>query len=208
MTAPNLPGSSGEHALQRVQGSTGRARRFYDEQVLDRLTTTMQAFLGRTEMLFVATSDAHGECDSAIRCGLAGFVVVLDEMHLAYPEYRGNGVMASLGNLTENPHIGLLALDLVDELIGLHVNGTAQVLQDTELRDEHPHLPQESTPGRRADCWVVVTVQEAYVQCRKHLPQMIKVDRQRSWGRDDPTRKGGDHFNTIGQHRPWGSSQT
>lgn len=208
MTSAHLPGSSGEHERQEARGSADRARRFYDEQVLARLTTEMQAFLGHTEMLFLATADADGECDSSIRCGPAGFVAVLDETHVAYPEYRGNGVMASLGNLAENPHVGLLALDLVDELIGLHVNGPARVVEDAALRAEHPGLPREPAPGRRAECWVVVTVEEAYVHCRKHLPRMAKVDRRRSWGTDDPARKGGDHFGAVGQDRPWGSPQS
>lgn len=208
MTTPHLPGSSGEHGRQEARGSTDRARRFYDEQVLARLTAEMQAFLGRTEMLFVATADAHGECDSSVRCGPAGFVVVLDEVHLAYPEYRGNGVMASLGNLAENAHVGLLALDLVDELIGLHVNGAARVVEDAELRAVHPDLTREAGRGRRAECWVVVAVEEAYVHCRKHLPRMAVVDRRRSWGTDDPVRKGGDHFGAVGQDRPWGPPQS
>ena len=203
MTTAHPPGSSGEKAVQAVRGSADRARRFYDEQVLARLTPDMQVFLGRTEMLFLATADARGGCDSSIRCGPAGFVVVLDETLVAYPEYRGNGVMASLGNLAENPQVGLLALDLVDELIGLHVNGAARVVEDAELRAEHPGLPRESASGRRAEGWVVVTVQECFVHCRKHLPRMAKVDRRRSWGTDDPARKGGDHFGAVGQDRPW-----
>jgi predicted pyridoxine 5'-phosphate oxidase superfamily flavin-nucleotide-binding protein len=56
-------------------------------------------------MMFVGTADAKGHADSAFRCGHAGFVKVLDERTVAYPEYRGNGVMASLGNISENPHL-------------------------------------------------------------------------------------------------------
>lgn len=198
-----LPGSAGEHALQAERGSAARARRFYDEQVLACLAPEMQAFLARVEMLFVATADANGECDSSIRCGPPGFLAVLDETHVAYPEYRGNGVLASLGNLSENPHVGLLALDLVEDLIGLHVNGPVRIVDDAALRAEHPELPTEQAGGRRAECWVVVSVAEAYVHCRKHLPRMTPVDRSRAWGTDNPTRKGGDHFGAVGRPRPW-----
>ena len=64
-------------------------------------------------MFFLATADGHGECDVSFRAGEAGFVHVLDEKILVYPEYRGNGVMASLGNITENPHAGLLFIDFI-----------------------------------------------------------------------------------------------
>ena len=39
--------------------------------------------------------------------GPAGFIKIVDEHTIAYPDYRGNGVMASLGNMVENPHIGI-----------------------------------------------------------------------------------------------------
>ena len=65
-------------------------------------------------------------------CNPAGFVQVLDEKTLVYPEYRGNGVLASLGNILENPHIGLMFPDFYQSTVGLHVNGTARVLNPSE----------------------------------------------------------------------------
>jgi uncharacterized protein len=49
---------------------------------------------------------------------------VLDARTLRYPEYRGNGSMVSLGNILDNPHIGMVLLDFDQERIGLHINGT------------------------------------------------------------------------------------
>ena len=54
------------------------------------LTPSMQAFVTKQEMMFVGTADRHGEADTSFRAGLAGFIRVLDEKTLAYPEYRGN----------------------------------------------------------------------------------------------------------------------
>src|SRR3954464_15265951 len=105
------PGSDGEHRLQRRLNTDDRADRFYEEQVLDRLNDRMREFVGRQEMFFLATADRHGECDSTFRAGPPGFLRVFDDKTLAYPEYRGNGVMASLGNLQENPHLGILMID-------------------------------------------------------------------------------------------------
>jgi uncharacterized protein len=186
--------STGERLLQCLYGTTVRADRFYAEQMSDRLLPEMVEFIGRMEMVFVATADARGECDASLRAGPPGFIQVLDGARLAYPEYRGNGVMASLGNMTENPHVGLLMVDFVRDRIGLHVNGRARVLDDDVLRDRHPQLPRDPARGRRAECWVVVEVQEAYVHCRKHIPQMTVVARRRDWGTDDACRKGGDYF--------------
>lgn len=198
---PRRPGSDGEHVLQERLGTTARADRFYGDQLCDRLLPSMIEFVGRTSMMFVATADARGECDSSLRAGPEGFVVVLDDRHVAYPEYRGNGVMASLGNIAENPHVGLLMIDFVEDLIGLHVNGAARVVEDAELRQERPDLPEETVPGRRAQVWVVVEVEEAYIHCRKHIPRMVPADRVRSWGTDGVKAKGGDHFGAAARRR-------
>lgn len=192
------PGSAGEHVLQDEVGSTARADRFYGDQLRDRLLPRMIEFIGRMEMVFVATADGHGECDSSLRAGPPGFVRVLDEHTLAYPEYRGNGVYASLGNLVENPHVGLLMVDFTESLIGLHVNGRARAMDDDAFRATFPGHDDDQPGGRRAERWVVVEVEEAYIHCRKHIPRMERVTQRRAWGTDDPARKGGDFFGAKG----------
>ncbi|MGH3494335.1 MAG: pyridoxamine 5'-phosphate oxidase family protein, partial [Sciscionella sp.] len=120
---------------------------------------------------------------------------------IAYPEYRGNGVRASLGNISENPHVGIMLIDFVRDLIGLHVNGTARIMADAELRAEHRGLVGDHTRGGRPECWVVVHVVEAYIHCRKHIPQLVPVERRRGWGTDDVRRKGGDYFGVRAARR-------
>ncbi len=122
------PGSSAERQAQERFGTFGRATAFYSNQVLSRLNQSMQEFIARMEMAFIATADAHGNCDSSFRAGPPGFVQVLDDTTLAYPEYRGNGVLASVGNILENPHIGVMFIDYYQTTVGLHVNGRARVL--------------------------------------------------------------------------------
>jgi hypothetical protein len=201
--AARLPGSRGEHVLQCAFGSRNRAKKFYDDQVLDYLNEDMTVFIRRMEMAFIASADATGECDSSFRAGPPGFIQVLDGKHIAYPEYRGNGVLASLGNISENPHVGLLMVDFVRDLIGLHVNGVARVVDDADLRAQHPQITAEFDRGRTPERWVVVRVEEAYIHCRKHIPQLKPVERTRDWGTDDVKRKGGDYFGAKGVPRPW-----
>ncbi|WP_410871724.1 pyridoxamine 5'-phosphate oxidase family protein [Nocardia sp. A7] len=187
-------GSDGEHELQDTLGTSERAERFYDDQVIDYLNPTMVDFVARMDMAFIATSDAHGECDSSFRAGTPGFLHVIDDRTIAYPEYRGNGVMASLGNLLENPHVGILMIDFVRDLIGLHINGKARMVADSELRGTVTDLPPAER-GKTSQVWVVVDVEEAYIHCRKHIPQMVPVARdQREWGTDNVRAKGGDYF--------------
>jgi predicted pyridoxine 5'-phosphate oxidase superfamily flavin-nucleotide-binding protein len=189
-----LSGSAGEHLLQDRYDTTARAERFYQDQVLDHLNERMRDFVAQQEMMFVATADARGECDSTFRAGPPGFVRVLGDQRLAWPEYRGNGVMASLGNMSENPHVGILFVDFFHEVIGLHVNGRASIVDDEQMRMAYPDLPVDTVPGRRPERWVSVGVDEAYIHCAKHIPRLMKLPRDRSWGVDDRKRKGGDFF--------------
>ena len=127
------PGLKGEHQLQEELGTTRRAQAFYKQQMLDYLNPSMREFISSQQMVFIATSDSKGECDCSFRMGPPGFVYVLDGKTLAYPEYRGNGVLASLGNIRENPHIGMIFIDFFENTIGLHVNGKAEVVKNDEI---------------------------------------------------------------------------
>lgn len=187
-----VPGSRGERALQGALGTGDRAAAFYRDQVSAVLTPRMQAFISRIEMFWIATSDDAGRCGCSFRSGPPGFVRVLSADALAYPDYRGNGVMASSGNLLENPHIGMWFGDFEHESIGLHVNGLAEVLTPEQMRAADSEFPEPSHPGRMPTHWVGVLVEEAYVHCRKNLPRLIRQTGPRST--DVALPKAGDYF--------------
>jgi predicted pyridoxine 5'-phosphate oxidase superfamily flavin-nucleotide-binding protein len=200
-------GASGERTLQCRYGTEARADAFYRNQVLDHLNVAMRDFIDRQTMVFIATANGRGEADSSFRAGPAGFVRVLGERTLCYPEYRGNGVMASLGNILANPHIGLLFVDFTVTKIGLHVNGSAGILANDELA-RHPAVTTAvagdiaETGGRRPERWVVMAVMEAYIHCSKHIPRMRPATADEIlWGTDDATAKGGDHFQARASKR-------
>ena len=156
----------------------------------------------------MATADDAGECDCSLRCGEAGFVRVLDKGRLLYPEYRGNGVLASLGNLSTNGHVGMFFADFFESTIGLHVNGAAKIVSNEELRgrsglSDEIHRDLQTTGGRSPERWVEVEVEEAYIHCSKHIPLLKKLDKKVHWGTDDEAHKGGDFFKAKGTSSPW-----
>ena len=195
-----LPGSAGEHVLQQKYGTAQRALRFYDKQVLNYLSPVMKDFIAKQEVLFIATADKHGECDCSFRFGNPGFVRVLNDHYLVYPEYRGNGVLASQGNISENPHIGMIFVDFFASTVGLHVNGKAKVIENAELLKFGKELPEDivaelnSTDQRRPERWIIVELAEAYIHCSKHIPLLKKVEKGIAWGTDDEGLKRSDFF--------------
>ncbi|MEQ1527986.1 MAG: pyridoxamine 5'-phosphate oxidase family protein [Methylococcales bacterium] len=195
-----LPGSAGEHYLQCKYGTKQRALRFYDKQVLHYLSPVMKEFIANQEILFIATADKHGECDCSFRFGKPGFVRALDDNYLLYPEYRGNGVMASQGNISENPHIGMIFVDFFTSTVGLHVNGKAKLLEHDELWKFKSDLPPDlltelKVEGKeRPERWIMVEIEEAYIHCSKHIPLLKKADKTIAWGTDDDGLKRSDFF--------------
>lgn len=203
MSSYKLPGSLGEHLFQQQQGSQSRAQAFYRKQMLDHLNLAMRQFLVEQEMFFLATTDGKGECDCSLRTGEKGFLRTLDERTLCYPEYRGNGVYSSLGNIIENPHVALLIVDFFHHGIGLHVNGKAKICPHDERWSGGRWPSEYKAGGRPPELWVVIEVVEAYLHCSKHIPLLLKRPKEIEWGTDDECKKGGDFFGAKGCDRPW-----
>ncbi len=181
------PGSDGEHRIQEALGTTDRADRFYDPAMQTELTDRMQSFIADRIMFFLATADADGETDCSPRIGPRGFVNVLEADRICYPEYRGNGVNASLGNIEENAHASLTFVDWWETTVGLHVNGAVT------LRETIPEARNYVDPDR-TKLWVELEVEEAYIHCAKHIPQLQIQSFNPPWGTDDPEAKRVGHF--------------
>lgn len=201
-----LPGSEGEHRIQKEFGTEHNAQAFYANQYLDHLNTAMAEFIRRQSMVFIATSDSNGECDSSFRAGTPGFVRVVDKNRIIYPEYRGNGVMASLGNISENPHIGMMFIDFFKSTVGLHVNGKAEYLDDKTFQEssdfpEELKIEEKFADGREGGLWVCVHVEEAYIHCSKHIPLLKPMEKNIQWGTDDEFYKGGNYFKVKNSSR-------
>lgn len=177
----DLPGSDGEHIMQSIYKTQNKAKDFYNRQMLDYLAQHMKVFIEKQEMMFVATSDAKGECDNSFRSGAAGFVRVIDDKRVVYAEYKGNGVLASAGNISENPHIGLLFIDFFKNKVGLHVNGKAKIINEEELltllnNSTHNKDKKIHTSSHQKNVfWVLVDVEEAYIHCSKNIPILEKA---------------------------------
>lgn len=59
---------------------------------------------------------------------------------------------ASLGNMRENPHVGILMIDFTRDRIGLHVNGRARTVPDGAMRALYPRSPWTRCPAAGRSC--------------------------------------------------------
>lgn len=132
---------SGSRAIQDQFDSRRMADRLEQVTVHDAFTDEDRQFIEGSPMFFLATADAEGRPDCSYKGGLPGFVRVVDPHTLAFPDYDGNGMFRSLGNIAVNPHVGLLFLDFRDGE-RLRVNGTAAVYRDDPLMSAFPGAKQ------------------------------------------------------------------
>src|SRR5512133_478976 len=116
------------HAANRQIQDRFDTRRLADRLearvVHDAVSEQDRAFIERMDMFFLATADAEGKPQCSYKGGDPGLVKVLDETTLAFPNYDGNGMYLSMGNVLANPHVGLLFLDFEGRR-RLRLEGTA-----------------------------------------------------------------------------------
>src|SRR5688572_21053605 len=103
--------SSSSRMLQDTFDTRRLADRLADVKVHDVFTEDDRAFIARQDMFFLATVDAGGQPTCSYKGGDPGFVTFLTDTTLVFPNYDGNGMYLSMGNLAETQGVGLLFID-------------------------------------------------------------------------------------------------
>ena len=153
--------------LQRDFDTQRLADRIEDLLFREQMTADDRAFIERMDMFFLATADAAGRPNCSYKGGDPGFVRVLDETTLVFPNYDGNGMYLSMGNAMENPHVGMLFIDFVAARPSrLRVNGIASI---------------EESDGTRPGAQFVVRVRatQVFPNCPRYIHRMELVERSR-----------------------------
>ena len=129
--------SPGSRELQDRFDSRRIADRLTQVTLHDHFTPDDRAFVERSSMFFLATTDGDGWPDCSYKGGQPGFVHVLDDRTLAFPSYDGNGMFRSLGNIVVNPAVALLFIDF-ERPDRLRVNGSARLVEGDPLLASFP----------------------------------------------------------------------
>ncbi|CAN9090699.1 unnamed protein product [Alternaria alternata] len=85
-----------------------------------------EELIARSDMFFLSTT-TEDDMDVNHRGGPAGFVRMINSSTLVYPEYSGNRLYQSLGNLMLNPKIGIVFPDYETGDV-LYLTGTTDIL--------------------------------------------------------------------------------
>jgi uncharacterized protein len=156
----------GNRELQDAFGSRALADRLEERLKRDRFNDDDAAFIGSLGFFFLATADADGRPDCSFKGGPAGFARVAAPDLLVFPDYDGNGMFKSLGNIAANPQVGVLFIAMGEAPRRLRVNGRAVVVRDDPL--------MASIPG--AQLLVKVTPEAIFPNCPRYVPNLQLVE--------------------------------
>ena len=103
-----------------------------DPRVAGALDERQRAWIAQADTLFIASFHPEGGADASHRGGMPGFVRVHDSDRLSFPDYSGNAMFNTLGNLVEYPQAGLLFVDFTSGNV-LQLTGGARLEDDRSV---------------------------------------------------------------------------
>lgn len=160
------PYHRGSRALQDRHDTRRIADRLNEVTVHHEFTPADKAFIESRDMFFLATADDKGQPSCSYKGGDPGFVRVLDTHTLAFPNYDGNGMYISFGNVLKNKKVGMLFIDF-ERRTRMRVEGEASLGANDPLRAQYP--------GAQFIVYVKATV--IYPNCPRYIHHYQLVER-------------------------------
>jgi predicted pyridoxine 5'-phosphate oxidase superfamily flavin-nucleotide-binding protein len=157
------------HRLLQDRFDTRRLADRIDQRLVSNVIDAEdKVFIEGLDMFFLATADEQGYPNCSYKGGEPGFVRVLDEHTVAFPNYDGNGMYLSTGNVLANPNVGMLFISF-ERGRRLRLNGVASIEEDDELMERYPE----------AQFVVRVRTREVFPNCPRYIHKYQLVERSR-----------------------------
>ncbi len=137
-----------------------------EEFIHDELSDAEVEFVESREMFFLATVDENGHLNNSYKGGAPGFLKVVDRSTIAFPNYDGNGMYLSTGNISSSGEVALLLIDFQNPT-RTRINGTATVSADDPLL---AHWPGSNLVVR-------IKTREIFSNCPRYIHKMEFTDR-------------------------------
>ncbi|MEK7862208.1 MAG: pyridoxamine 5'-phosphate oxidase family protein [Chloroflexota bacterium] len=158
----------GNRDLQQRYDTTRIADRIEEVLVSDSISDGDRSFIESRDMFFLATADDAGLPNCSYKGGDPGFVRVIDEHTVAFPNFDGNGMYLSMGNVLVNPSVGMLFIDF-ERGHRMRLNGVASIDANDPLMAEYPE----------AQFIVRVRAREVFPNCPRYIHRYRLVERSR-----------------------------
>ncbi|MHC4993448.1 MAG: pyridoxamine 5'-phosphate oxidase family protein [Planctomycetota bacterium] len=146
--------------------------------VTEELTPEQTAFIQERDMFFLSTVDETGFPSCSYKGGAPGFVRVPASGLLVFPNYDGNGMFMSLGNIEARSKVGLLFVDFQTPR-RLRLRGEARLLRGGPML--------KSYPG--ANVAVEVSIERVWQNCPRYVHRLDPAERSPYLPAEDGTTK-------------------
>ncbi len=100
-------------------------------QHFDSLSDDLKNFLAASDTFFIASYHEDTGIDVSHRGGSPGFIKVLNNKKIVFPDYPGNSMFNTLGNISVNPGASLLFIDFNNGST-VKLSGEAKIIWDDE----------------------------------------------------------------------------
>ena len=114
-------------------------------------------FIENVDFFFLATAFKES-VDCSFKGGVKGFIKVTGENPLEFPDYDGNSMYRSLGNILKSPNIGMIFIEFSEQPRRLRVNGQATIREGKS----------------RSDAKLIISVKatEIFPNCPRYIPDL------------------------------------
>ena len=157
--------TNAQRKMQSDNESTKLADTIFHAVVTEELQPEQIGFIASRDFFFLSTVDAEGQPSVSYKGGPVGAVHVISPTQLAFPNYDGNGMFLSLGNIAETAKIGLLFIDF-ETPNRLRVQATASMHRDDVLLSNYPG----------AIAVVRARVDKVFLNCARYIHKHQRIE--------------------------------
>jgi uncharacterized protein len=159
--------SKAHRSFQKIADGEKVADVLLEKRVHQIFTTEEKVFIEASHFFFIATA-TKDQIDCSFKGGEPGFVRVTGPSQVMWPDYDGNLMFRTLGNIRENPNVSMIFVNFNDpskvnspkDIGKLRLNGKAKILD-----------PPASNVVPGAKNMVVVDIDFILPNCPRYLPE-------------------------------------
>ena len=155
----------GQRQLQGEFETTDLADRIVEAVVTEELSDQQAEFIHSRNMFYLSTIDESGYPSCSYKGGDLGFVRVINPVTIVFPNYDGNGMFMSMGNIQDKAKVGLLFIDF-ETPQRLRLRGEARCLREGPMLDSYPG----------ANLVVEISVNHVWVNCPRYVHRMQPLE--------------------------------
>jgi len=157
--------TSAQRQLQSEFETIDLADRIAEAVVSEELLDRQAEFIHSRNMFYLSTIDESGYPSCSYKGGDLGFVRVIDSGTVVFPNYDGNGMFMSMGNIQAKAKVGLLFIDF-ETPQRLRLRGEARFLREGPMLDSYPG----------ANLVVEISVNHVWVNCPRYVHRMQPLE--------------------------------